>query len=111
MINKEEFIEIIDRLKETDDIKTQVNRIIRNSTDSFISDFTDAGSLMICHEDLVVRLLENIFNNNDVISYWLYEKDYGRDYKTGDIVDNGKKIDLSTPGKLYDYLIKSMEVL
>lgn len=110
MISKEEFIEIIDRLRETDDIKTQVNRIIRNNTDSYISDFTNAGSLMICHEDLVARLLENMFNNNDVISYWLYEKNYGRDYKTGDIVDNGKKIDLSTPGKLYDYLIKSMEV-
>lgn len=111
MISKEEFIEIIDRLKETDDIKTQVNRIIRNSTDSCLSDFTDAGSIMICHEDLVVKLLENMFNNNDVISYWLYERNYGRDYKTGDITDNGKKINLSTPGKLYDYLIKSMEVL
>lgn len=65
---------------------------------------------MICHEDLVVRLLENMFNNNDIISYWLYERNYGRDFKLGDVLDNGKTIDLSTPSKLYDYLIKTMEV-
>jgi hypothetical protein len=65
---------------------------------------------MICHEDLVVKLLENIFDDNDTISYWLYERNYGRDYQKGDIIDNGKKVDLSTPGKLYDYLIQCMEV-
>lgn len=65
---------------------------------------------MICHEDLVVRLLENMFNNNDIISYWLYERNYGRDFKLGDVLDNGKAIDLSTPSKLYDYLVETMEV-
>lgn len=110
MISKESFIEIIERLKETDNIKNQVNKIIRTSTDTNISDFTEAGSLMICHEDLVVKLLENIFDDNDTISYWLYERNYGRDYQKGDIIDNGKKVDLSTPGKLYDYLIQCMEV-
>lgn len=110
MISKESFIEIIERLKETDNIKNQVNKIIRASTNTNISDFTEAGSLMICHEDLVVKLLENIFDDNDTISYWLYERNYGRDYQKGDIIDNGKKVDLSTPGKLYDYLIQCMEV-
>ena len=86
------------------------DHIIRTSTDTNISDFTEAGSLMICHEDLVVKLLENIFDDNDTISYWLYERNYGRDYQKGDIIDNGKKVDLSTPGKLYDYLIQCMEV-
>ena len=105
MISKEEFIRIINRLKETDEIKNKVNEIIRNSTDSMISDYTDAGSLMICHEDIVLKLLEKMFNDTDILSYWLYELDYGKKYKAGCISDENGDIDIATPDKLYDYLI------
>ena len=33
----------------------------------------------------------------------------GRDFKIGMMTQNGKNIDLSTPEKLYDYLVKEME--
>ena len=108
MITKEQFVEIINRLKETDDIKNKVNSIIRESRDSAIADFTEAGSLMICHKDIVVKLLENMFNDTDTISWWLYDRDYGRKFKIGDIVyDNGYKPNLTTAEKLYDYLIET----
>lgn len=108
MITKKEFVEIINRLKETDDIKNKVNSIIRESRDSAIADFTKAGSLMICHEDIVVKLLENMFNDTDTISWWLYDRDYGRKFKIGDIYHNdGYKPDLTTPEKLYDYLLET----
>lgn len=29
--------------------------------------------------------------------------------RSGDITDNGKKIDLSTPEKLYDYLLENQD--
>ncbi len=44
------------------------------------------------------------------ISWWLFEKDYGRTVGIDDVFDEetGKFIDLTTPEKLYDYLIKEM---
>lgn len=109
MINKQEFVEITERLKNTFDTVNKVNEIFRNTIDSNMSDFMNAASLMICHEDIVVKLLENMFNDKDTFAWWLYECDYGRKFKIGDFEDNGIKIDLTTPEKLYDYLIEKME--
>lgn len=107
MITKKEFVEIINRLKETDELKNKINSLIRESTDCMITDFTEAGSLLICHEDIVVKLLENMFNDTDTISWWLYDRDYGRKFKIGDIYYNdGYKPDLTTAEKLYDYLLE-----
>ena len=109
IVSKEEFVEIINRLKETDEVVCKVNNFFDNTADSIMTCNLNATHLMICHEDIVVKLLEKIFNDEDVLTYWLYEKNYGRDYKKGDITVNGKKIDLSTPEKLYDFLIQNSE--
>lgn len=107
MINKEKFIKIIESLKETDDLVTNVNQQLKGSRESKISNGMNAASLMICHEDIVVDLLQDIFNDKDIINYWLYELNYGRKYKKGCITKpNGKIIDISNSGKLYDYLKK-----
>lgn len=67
------------------------------------------GSIMICHEDIVIKLLENMFHDGDTISWWIYDLDYGTKYEDGCITENdGTIIDLSTPEKLYDYLIKNI---
>ena len=106
MITREEFIEIINNLKETDDFVKETNEKARKLHNSIVSDFFDASSLSISHEDIVVKLLENMFDDKDVISWWLYEKDYGRkeSFKMWD--EFGDEIDLSTAGKLYDYLVE-----
>lgn len=108
MINKEEFAEIINRLKEVNDFVDETNNKARQLNDAIISDFFNASSLSISHEDIVVKLLNHVFNipNDETLGWWLYEKDYGRKFKIGDLQGNGKDIDLSTPEKLYDYLIK-----
>ena len=77
---------------------------MRKLSDAVMSDFFNAQSLSISHEDIVVELLEDMFNDSDLIGWWLYELDYGRKFKMGDLVDNGVEIDLSTSEKLYDYL-------
>lgn len=110
MISQEEFVKIINRLKETDELKNKINSLIRESTDCALTDFTEVGSLLICHEDLVVKLLEKMFNDTDTLSWWLYDLDYGKKFKIGAIMhENGYKPDLSTPEKLYNYLLKEME--
>lgn len=108
MITKKKFIEILNILQDTDNICTEVNQIFKECRDNKISDGMNAASLMICHEDIVVELLQNIFNDTDTISYWLYELDYGRKYRDGCLREaDGTTVDISTPEKLYDYLTKT----
>lgn len=110
MITKEQFVNIINKMKATDDFVRDVNdkaRQLRELIDPDFTDFFDGNSLIITHTDVVVQLLENMFNDKDYISWWIYELDYGRTYEEGDIKDEeGNSIDLSTAEKLYDFLIE-----
>ena len=109
-ISKKEFAEIINKLRKVNDFTNEVNSKARKLDDAIESDFFNAMSLSISHENIVVKLLEKMFNHGDTLSWWIYELDYGRKYKDGCIVgQDGKEIDLSTAEKLYDYLIKKEE--
>lgn len=109
MISKKEFVEIIERLKNYNDLQDKIDDLFKNNIDNKEMDFMNAGSICIGHETIVVRLLENIFNDKDTISWWLYECNYGRDFSLGDLEVNGVAIDISTAEKIYDYLIKEAE--
>lgn len=113
MISKEKFVTIINKMKLVDDFVNEINdksRDLRETLDDSFLDFFEGNSLFVAHSDIVVQLLENMFNDNDMISYWIYELNYGRDYKDGYIQDcDGNNIDISTVEKLYDYLIAEME--
>ena len=107
MITKEQFVKIINKLKEADDFVTRTNEDARKLNDAIISEFFNASSLSISHESIVLELLENMFNDTEILSWWLYELDYGRKFKMGYIQDeNGQDINLSTAEKLYDFLIE-----
>lgn len=110
MITKKEFVEIIERLKNYNDLQDKIDDLFKSNIDNKEMDFMNAGSICIGHETIVVKLLENIFNNKDTISWWIYECNYGRDFSLGDLEVDGIEIDLSTAEKLYDYLIKETEV-
>lgn len=113
MISKEKFVTIINKMKATDDFVKDVNdkaRQLREYIDRDFTDFFDSNSFIVTHTESVVQLLENMFNDNDMISYWIYELNYGRDYKDGYVQDcDGNNIDVSTVEKLYDYLVAEME--
>ena len=109
MITKKEFVEIIERLKNYNDLQDKIDDLFKSNIDNKEMDFMNAGSICIGHETIVVKLLENIFNNKDTISWWIYECNYGRDFSLGDLEVDGIEIDLSTAEKLYDYLIKEVE--
>lgn len=111
MITKEQFCKIIKRLKDYNDLQDKINELFRDNIDNQEMDFMNAGSICIGHETIVVELLENIFNDGDILSWWILEKNYGRYVLATDIkdIETGEYIDLTTPEKLYDYLIKEME--
>ena len=109
MISKEKFIEIINRLRNYNDLQNKIDGLFKENIDNKEKDFINAGSICIGHESVVVYLLENMFDT-DMISYFIYELDYGKNYKNGYVLDGvGNIIDLSTVEKLYDYLIKETE--
>ena len=109
MITKERFIQIINRLENYNKLQEQINSLFEEYIDNKENDFCNAGSICIGHESVVVELLENMFDT-DMISYWIYELDYGRKYKDGYVQDEeGNIIDLSTLEQLYDYLIEEAE--
>ena len=109
MITKQEFVDIIEKLKQVNDFVDETNKKARELNDAIISDFYNTSSLSISHETIVVKLLENMFNDKGTISWWLYECNYGRDFSLGDLEVNGVEIDLSTLEKLYDYLVQDIE--
>ena len=111
MVSKKEFVEIIERLKNYNDLQNKINSLFNNLIDNEENDFCNAGSICIGHEKIVTNLLKNMFNDkDDTISWWLYECNYGRNFELGNLEVNGKAIDLTTSEKLYDYLVNNMEV-
>ena len=109
MISKDKFIEIINRLKKYNELQDKINDLFRDNINNKEMDFMNAGSICIGHESVVVYLLERMFDT-DMISYFIYELDYGKKYKAGCVLDeNMNEIDLSTPEKLYDYLVQDIE--
>ena len=96
MITKQEFVDIINRLRDYNDLQNKIDNLFKDNIENREMDFMNAGSICIGHETVVVKLLENMFNDKgEVISWWIYEQ-------------NGVEIDLATPEKLYDYLISEM---
>lgn len=116
MISKGQFVRIIDKMRLVYDFVEETNdkaRQLRDDLDGSFSDFFEGNSLFIAHDNLVIELLENMFNDNDIISWWIYDEDFGRKFKAGDLSfkKNGKIYapDLSNTEKLYDYLVEEMD--
>lgn len=109
MISKEKFVEIINRLRDYKELQHAIDSLFENYIDNKEMDFMNAGSICIGHESVVVYLLEKMFDT-DMISYFIYELEYGEKYKAGCVLDaNMREIDLSTAEKLYDYLVQDLE--
>lgn len=86
-----------------------MNRVCDN-TDMMYDKFNMEGIGTEFVDPLVRYLVDTMAEAlNDVeeraIDFFVYECDFGRDYKDGDFMVDGNMIDISTPAKLYDYLV------
>jgi hypothetical protein len=105
MFSKEKFCKIISSLRAANKLQSDVDELYRQSRDNLDCDFMNAAALQINHESIVVELLEYIMNDDtNMISYFIYELDYGGKYVDGMITEFGKNINISSAEKLYDYL-------
>lgn len=89
IISKQEFVNIINKLKQVNDFVNETNTKAKQLNDAIISDFFNASSLSISHEIIVVRLLTKMFNDRDTISWWIYELEFGTKYIDGCFTDEG----------------------
>lgn len=106
-LTKQEFVDILSRLREATELVDKVEELFRDSRENLECDFCNGAGLQISHEGIVVKLLERLMRDNaGNISYFIYELDYGKKYQEGCISDQSGNIDISTPEKLYDYLMK-----
>ena len=112
VLAESDFVEILDTLRESNDLVDEVDKLFTKSRENIKNDFLNGASLQISHEGIVLDLLKLLMHDemND-IDYFVYELDYGRKYKPGMISENdGTEIDLSTSEKLYKYLVERMDL-
>ena len=108
LVNKNDFIEIINRLQNYTKLQDKIDDLFEGLLDNKEQDFCNAGSICIGHESVVIKLLEDMFET-DLISWWIYELDYGKEYKPDCLTEDDKEIDVSTSDKLYEVLIENLE--
>ena len=81
---KQEFVEILNRLREATELVDKVEELFRSSRENLECDFCNGAGLQISHEGIVVKLLEKLMQDSfGIISYFIYELDYGREYQEG----------------------------
>ena len=103
MLSKKEFIKYINILKEYNKIQSDLYDISNGAISLF--EFDIISKL----ENSVLKLLEYVMHDSsNMIDYWLYELNFGKDFYDGCIVENDINIDVSTVEKLYDYLVKEV---
>lgn len=102
MLSKEMFVECINFMRDRSDAMDRVNKL-------FTEEFEDSIFYpYFKYEAMMGRVLKDAMRDekNDWISWFLYEVDYGRDAKPDSVTEaDGTPIDLTTPEKLYDFLI------
>ena len=105
MISKELFVNTMQRLKELDHNMCALDDAMRALSHDF------GGFYIPEAVDITMGILKDIFNDkDDWIEYFAYELDYLDKYEQGMILDvNDEPIDVSTWGKVYDFLIENME--
>ena len=110
-MTKDKFVEIINEIQKLHKYEEDLYALNRRYKNY------DVDFQFPTLEDTVVRLLEEIFqcqideHIGSDISYFIYELDFGQDWKPGMIIDkDGNDIDHSTAEKLYDYLMKERDI-
>ena len=88
-------------MKERNDAMGKINEV-------FTEEFEDSIFYpYFKYENMLSQVLKDTMQDKgDWIEYFLYEGDYGRDLKPDSVSEaDGTPIDLTTPEKLYDFLI------
>lgn len=107
MISKKTFCDTLEALKKYYDIQNEMSKLLRSN------DIEGCGFIPFSseYETIIIDLLEESVNDKThMISYWAFDCDYGREIEEDSVTDaESNNIDISTPEKLYNYLIKEYD--
>lgn len=115
---RDEFVSIINRIIETRDFTRMTDRALIDARADGIPtapDFFSMSAITSGWEQELVDTMSRMFMDegegglDGTLSWWLYELDYGRDWKPGAMSYHGEDVDLHDAGALYDFLVRQME--
>lgn len=100
MITKETFINTMNKLQDLDIKMDTADKAFK----ALDSDF--CGFYIIDIFDTTFDLLKEVMNDkNNWIEYFVYEKDWLRDMKLGDVKVNGNAVKIENWADVYDFII------
>lgn len=101
MISKETFVSTVERLQILDKKMDAVDKAMKALDSDFCSFYIT--SIFNTTFDL---LKEAMNDNDDWIGYFVYERDWLRDFKLGDVEVNGEPVKIYSWGDVYDFIVK-----
>lgn len=109
MISKRRFIEIMEELEDMSTLNKRIDDILKSSKNDNINRELEFYGIIDATSPIVIELLEYLFDDNDeIISWWIYEAEFGKNAEIYSYDEKDEKIDLSTAGKFYDYLVNEL---
>jgi len=102
-MNKENFVKIINAIKEQREIDRKATEALDSIFIDVIGGFYDNETLFSVIENYLV---EHFKDESGWIEYFIYDLDFGKDWKEDSCSEeDGTIIDISTIEKLYDFLV------
>ena len=95
-MNKKEFINIMNKLRSDADFYDKLSDLCDNREDSIL--------IFPKSFDVSIKLLADLMHDKEIISWWIFDKDFGRNKDINLFEEDGSPIKLDTAGELYDYL-------
>lgn len=104
-MNKDLFIECIDSLKKQQEHNKKCNKAFKIILPN---DFVSGYDLEIITTQFI-KLLKTLLNDkSEWIDYYIYELDFGKEYKKGCVRFNNKDVKLKTSEDLWNILINNV---
>jgi len=104
MISEKDFVSTLEKLKKKSQFEDDIGNVFLKYEESY-------PTFPSCIDEAVFAL-DRCFENNedDWVGYWVFELDFGRRYHDGCVMTkDGEKIDISTPDKLYKFILTLKE--
>ena len=101
MITKTTFVDTMNKLQELDEKLNAVDVALKNLSPDF------GGLYIPDFFDITIDLLQEIMNDkDDWLMYFVYEKDWLRDMKLGDVTVGDEPIQIKTWEDVYDFTME-----
>lgn len=105
MITKKTFVDTMNKLQELDEKLNTVDVALKNLSPDF------GGLYIPDFFDITIDILQEVMNDkDDWLMYFVYERDWLRDMKLGDITVGGKPILIETWEDVYDFIVKEWQI-